>query len=227
VRARPTTLRPGPPVPFTPLPSNASHPFLPRTRPSCYPAVRRRSCCAHASQRWSSYCGVNTVLLLHREDREPPGYKGRLLTSRAHAVTILAGTLPPLHVTLQSLPPPSGVPSPFPLRYWSTPCHPVPCHGRELAEQEVQRLAPVVAAAGHHRSRPNPNFRHTGEPLALLLPFPDRPYRRSRRILAGTAAPMARGPNCIPLFFLGSFMRTRSMVVNLKNFPGSVRKLNS
>jgi hypothetical protein len=69
-------------------------------------------------------------------------------------------------------------------------------------EQQLQRPPPPGAAAGHHRSRPNPNFRHkpiSGEPLTLLLPFPGRPRRRSRRILAGTATPMAQGPNCIPL----------------------------
>jgi hypothetical protein len=47
-------------------------------------------------------------------------------------------------------------------------------------EQEVQRLAPAIAATGHHRSGPNPNFRHkpiAGEPLALLLPLPGRPLK--------------------------------------------------
>jgi hypothetical protein len=47
-------------------------------------------------------------------------------------------------------------------------------------EQEVQRLAPAIAAAGHHRSGPNPNFRHkpiAGKPLSLLLPFPGRPLK--------------------------------------------------
>jgi hypothetical protein len=154
----------------------------------------------HAYRGQSPYCGVNIGLLLHREDTEPPVYKGRPLTSRAHAIAVLPGTPPPQHVALQSLSQPSGIPTPFPCATGANRATQFLAPAESSPEQEVQRLAPAVTAAGHYRSRPNPNFRHkpiVSEPLALLLHFPGRPRRR---ILAGAAASMAQGPNCFPLF---------------------------
>jgi hypothetical protein len=55
------------------------------------------------------------------------------------------------------------------------------------------------SAEAHRRQPLHPNQAHkpvAGESLVLLPTFPGRPRRRSRRILAGRAAPTPQGLHC-------------------------------
>jgi hypothetical protein len=74
-------------------------------------------------------------------------------------------------------------------------------------ESELQRPPVRPSTEPHHRQPLYPNQAHksvTGKPLVLLLTFLGRPRRRSRRILAGRAAPSGLDHIALVPFFPGS-----------------------
>jgi hypothetical protein len=91
-------------------------------------------------------------------------------------------------------------------------------------EQEAQRLAPVAATARPHRHNPDPNQAlksSPDEPLNCSLAFPGQEPRRDRRILAETAAPMARGLNFVSLLLLGVFCVNRGYLCEESKLSGA------
>jgi hypothetical protein len=81
-----------------------------------------------------------------------------------------------------------------------------------------------LSAATRHRRRPcRRNSGHESAPSELVvLPnyFPGEECRRPRRIPVGRATPVAEDPIARFDLFLGIFMRTRGIVVNIYFFPG-------
>jgi hypothetical protein len=76
-------------------------------------------------------------------------------------------------------------------------------------EQELQRLALVVAAAGPHRRPYRPQLwlkPSHGEPLFPSAPFPGQGRRRTRQIPASRAVPACQGPIASLQLFPGRFV---------------------
>jgi hypothetical protein len=93
-------------------------------------------------------------------------------------------------------------------------------------EQELQRLALVVAAAGPHR-RPyrtqlwlKPSH---GEPLFPSAPFPGQGRRRTRQIPASRAVPASQGPHCKPPVIPRVFCVNRGYRCEELKLPGACR----
>jgi hypothetical protein len=190
-----TTSRPEPLVPFTPLPRDASRPFLPRTRHLCCPAVRRRSLCAHASQRpvavpqhWSPGCPV-AVMASHRTCRHC--FKSRPLSHTQAQMLPSAIDAPTASSCLSTLPPPTKRPNGSTQPHTTSLCRLLNCRCRPLrrggapaaAEQPRRRAYSQLTSLPHL-------WPQTGRwwALAPYGLFPGQVRRAPRRNCGRTAA---------------------------------------